>query len=457
MFLELETRDWFCCTDVAGVAHKASGAQFKALIVPPLPLKITVPHVAEHVGGNVYEVTTEATVEGGVPPYSREWVWELFGSVDSNIPVEGTDEDRVNGTQPDRPYFARTSGDDCLVAFSKQSVKNATFVYKTLDGEDWELIYEIRNTNMKGGKFWEGTYWCCTAGDGGAGLHLITIDSETGNHDKVYKNIAQIASGGPGSGDVEALFNVDFNPVTGTVMLGGYRVLYRANYLSDPDLTQITRIPNSGFEYSRGLVCDPNTNEWWYGNNKGEVFYSDDDGKTWTKQSFTYYTYTSSSPVESNELFIDSEYVYFSVASKKHSGRFKRDNSGVVEVDSEWSYCNTNDKKTIVKTGHGKKYYAKGYYGDTWNLAYDEVVSFPGKENKPIILHTPFTTGMWLTVCEGDVVVKDTIPSDTPNTGPDYAFTPDPEVKSIQCTEIVTDKVLATDQVTIPVAITINP
>ena len=438
-FPEILDADLFACTDVNNTTYKVTGAQFKALLEPPGPLKIVVPHDTELVSENNWRIKTQATVTGGVTPYVREYSWQGFVRADSQIPVEGTGENR----NTDLPLFSRTSGSECIVAFSHTSQKTGAYLYNTVTGFDWNYMEKLPSINMKGGKFHNGKFWGCAAGPL-SGVYLISVNSD-GSYDMERKDISGIAGGG--SVDATAIYNLDFNTETGTVIFVGYRKVYRANYLSDPDLTNIEIISNNAFDYLRPIVCDPDTNEWWMGNNTADAFYSDDDGKTWTKLSFKYGV--RNGPIESGDFYIDKDYIYVSITSQKVSGKFLR--QGATSADSDnWYYCNTNDKETIIRTAHGDKYYAKGFHDDQseWYLTYDETVNF-ADTSKPITLSTPFTNGMWSAVCGEQVIIRgavtDVVEGETFSVDPNNQS---PE--SIQCTNVVTDKVLADVQVTVP-------
>ena len=320
-FTNLRDDDLLFCTDVNNVTYRVTGLQFKTVVTPPPPLQITVPHVVEPIGNNTYKVTQESTVTGGVPPYTREYFWEPFGRADSEIPVlgAGDGEDRVSGSQPDRPYFSRTSGRDCLVAFSKATQKSGAYLYNTLEEIDWRYLEKIGGINIKGGKYFDKKYWCCTAGDGAPGVNIVTLNPDTGAYTIEHKNLATIAGGGV----TGSVFNVDFNTETGTAIFVGYEAIFRSNYLSDPDITQVEKIVNTNFKYIRPIVCDPNTNEWWIGNQEGGVFYSADDGApgSWSKiQGLNYKG--SGSNIDAGDFWLDKDYIYYNVTSRKNSGKF---------------------------------------------------------------------------------------------------------------------------------------
>ena len=432
--------DLFACTDVNNITYKVTGAQFKALLEPPGPLEIVVPHETELVSENNWRIKTQATVTGGVEPYVREYFWQGLVRADSQIPVEGSGENR----NTDLPLFSRTSGSECLVAFSHTSHKTGAYLYNTQTGFDWNYMEKLPSINMKGGKFHDGKFWGCAAGPE-AGVYLISVNSD-GSYDIERKDISSIAGSG-GSLDDTAVYNVDFNTETGTVIFVGYNKIYRANYLSDPNLTNIESISNNAFQYLRPIVCDPDTNEWWMGNQLADTFYSEDDGKTWTRLSFRYGVRNGS--IESGDFYIDKDYVYVSMTSQKVSGKFLRQGATSAESD-DWFYCNTNDKKTIIRTAHGDKYYAKGFHDDQseWYLTYDETVNFTDT-SKPITLSAPFTNGMWSTVCGEEVIIRAAVTEVVE--GETFSLDPNQVPESIQCTNVVTDKVLSDVQVTVPV------
>ena len=440
-FPEILDTDLFACTDVNNITYKVSGAQFKALLEPPGPLKIVVPHDTELVSENNWRIKTQATVTGGVEPYVREYSWQGFVRADSQIPVEGSGENR----NTDLPLFSRSSGSECLVAFSHASQKTGAYLYNTVTGFDWNYMEKLPQINMKGGKFHAGKFWGLAAGPKGS-LYLMTVNSD-GTHTVERKDISEIA----GDPEESRVFNLDFNTETGTVIIVGHKKIFRANYLSDPDLNNIEIISNVTFDYLRPIVCDPDTNEWWMGNNIADTFYSNDDGLTWTKLPFKYGV--RNGYIESGDFYIDKDYIYVSITSQKVSGKFLR--QGATSADSDnWFYCNTNDKKTIIRVGHGEKYYAKGFHDDQseWYLTYDETVNFTDT-SKPITLSAPFTNGMWATVCGEEVTIRaavtDVVEGETFSVGAN-----DQTPESIQCTNVVTDKVLADVQVTVSVPLT---
>ena len=69
-------------------------------------------------------------------------------------------------------------------------------------------------------------------------------------------------------------------------------------------------------------------------------------------------------------------------------------------------------------------------------------------------MSTPYTSGVWMAVCGSEVLVKNKLITDGTFTyGDEYTLPPNMEISALQCTNVVTDQVTSTDQVTVPVNI----
>ena len=466
-FPEIRNDDLFACTDIDKTTYKVTGAQFLELVQPSLPLQITVPQTAKTIGPDTYALDVPATAIDGRPPYSSEWYWESFGRVDSTIPeLGGADgENRNRASEPDRPFFAQSDGEKCLVVFSRATQKEpGGFFYYSEDGVDWTYVGKKPSANFKGGKYFGGKFYACGASNTNINIGgLYVVDpakwdvNDPSTLEVEYKTI--------GTTNATHVFDVDFNKATGTVIAvgksaGGRGFVFRTNYLTDPDLTDWQEISISGAGYLRPIVCDPNEGKWWTADEPGNVYCSEDDGLTWTQlPGLTIIKSGNFADVKmlSGYFHVDKDNVYLVQANSVNTCYFKKEAPHTLTRTDDWTYCNTSDKKVLIRTGHDKEYYYKSYFDDpsdenSWILTYDETFDLPTSyKSKPVLLSTPFTGGVWMTICEDKVVVKNILSERVYAT--EYTKPTDARINEVQLTEVVTDATGSQVQATIPVDI----
>lgn len=466
-FPEIRNDDIFACTDIDKTTYKVTGAQFLELVQPSLPLQITAPQTAKTIGPDTYALDVPATAIDGRPPYSSEWYWESFGRVDSTIPVLGGSdgENRNRNSEPDRPFFAQTDGEKCLVVFSRETQKDpGGFFYYSEEGVDWTYVGKKPNANFKGGKYFNNKFYACGAANTNINIGgLYVVDpakwnvNDPNTLEVVYKTI--------GTPNATHAFDIDFNKATGTVIVvgranNGNGYVFRTNYLTDPDLTNWQEIVIDGAEYLRPVVCDPNEGKWWTADEPGAVFCSEDDGLTWSQlpglkiiKDGTF----ANVKMLSGYFHVDKDHVYLVQANTVNTCYFKKEAPHTLTRTDDWTYCNTSDKKVLIRTGHDKEYYYKSYFDDpsdpnSWILTYDETFDLPASyKSKPVLLSTPFTGGVWMTICEDKVVVKNIISEKEYAT--EYTKPSDARINEVQLTEVVTDAAGSKVQATIPVDI----
>lgn len=398
----LEADDLLVC-EKDNVNYKVLGINFIEQINDGLDLRVIFPPKI-----NLDEVQQIADVEensfavGGTKPYTYTNYWtkiNFFEALISN-----------NLTQNLTPLTVLTSGDVFQIGYCQTAISNGTQLRCTYspNGSDWSNSNITQNVICKGARFFNGEFWMAMADAGNSRNVLRSSDGL--NWRTIPVNPAGTSTGGK-------LFNIDFNPSTGTVIVVGHNVIARTNIddidafergeITAQNLWQGIYVPvdhdnqsqKNYWGYLRACCCDPNTNEWWLGQNKGIIHYSSDDGATWYKTNGV----IPSGNSQSYYMEVDNNNLYYTDAENKKSAVLNRNTYEI--VTSEYYSYRRVDNLDMYRVRKGGLVEAKNFYGKNWSPIFAEPINF--SNDGPIIFDARNAESDWIFVMKKEVVVRE--------------------------------------------------
>jgi len=356
----------------------------------------------------IVSIDQNSTFRFGMEPYEYWNQWRIFtqnqAEIDGSLYEDG-----------DLPLVVLTSGTDFVVTYSSTVVADDSTVdvLYSAEGTSWQNTYDLTAYVIKGGKYFADSYWLVPGPKGVPADGRFILKSSDGEN---WSQIRIMASNVAGS---KLLYNIEYNPSSGTVLVVGKNALYRCN-IADIETreswgkisTTIDGTDQEVFGRVRAAVVDPNTDEWWIASDDGNIFFSANDAQDWTLIDPTFAKWFSSGILsEAASLAIDSTYLYWNSNNERRSSILLRNDLSDRTESTTIFYQNDMNKEFVFQASFDDFVKFKKFEDSSLDFipAFSQPLVFPSSaeaDEYPIVFNIRDLSGDWIFVNYETVLIR---------------------------------------------------